>query len=170
MWYLQKAYALVSNGVNKKDHLLKAHLDIATQELLSNQLDTEKSGLEGQFGKEMGAIIPINHNLFPDDATQSYDIVAQHNIMKDIRSQYGIHRPSSKAKDKVVKIRSNEEPTNIPLNQASSTFVENRKLEAEENCLNTIVAYNDDDKSDRVFSTVGETRSRSSNSKHKNET
>ena len=48
MKYLQKAYSLIKNGVHHKDHLMKAHLDYATKEALSEGIEKYEFGNNNQ--------------------------------------------------------------------------------------------------------------------------
>jgi len=106
MRYVQKAYSLISNGVSRKDHIMKAQLDLATKDMLESML---------------AFIIPVaNINIDVDDRSNNATaqkpnsvssqfsgllvdrISSQDQVMRQIRSQYGIR--NRKINQKVLKL------------------------------------------------------------------
>ena len=65
MKYLQKAYSLIRNGVNHKDHIMKAHLDYATKEAFTNGM--------GKFEIESGNDNQSLYNMQFNNISERFD-------------------------------------------------------------------------------------------------
>ncbi|CAI2387666.1 unnamed protein product [Moneuplotes crassus] len=137
MHLLQKAYFYLNQN-KQVGNILKTHLDFAAQEMIQevNLQNSAETKIDMNNIMKFGETIKMN-NLFPDETSQSYDLMKNYERIKTLHKEYGLIK--NKNRQKILEISTNEDKFDVPLEMREKDFIEYRKLQAEENCLKYVM-------------------------------